>query len=777
MTIRIIRALGAALLVSASATSSMAEDAPTPTASGQADASAFEEIVVTARRRSERIEKVPVSITAFSKDELAAHEIRTEADLQASVPGLTIRQTVSQNQLNYSIRGQSIDAYSGSAPGVLPYIDELQVSANTATSFYDLESVQILKGPQGTLFGRNATGGAVLYQTVRPHDDFEGYISAGAGNYGAKSLEGAINLPLATDKALIRVAGTYVESDGYVHNLYNNSWLGGQNVLSGRATLLLKPIDDLASTTTGQFGDYGGTNTPSELYSANACGSTNNGIVLLSAVACLYDPAFPGFAAFLATHPKAYPGGVTAFVDYQRSLGPWRADVDFPARHSAQSGFIVNNTTYDLTSEITIKNILGVTRSRSAEQNDFDGTPYPIFAAGSTANPRAEIFNTDQFSDELQLQGKAFDDDLTYIVGAYYGYQHDQSDYPLFAFDLAPVIPGTPFRYHWEVTDRTRAGFTQATYKLGGGFSITGGFRYTRDTVDIGELNQSIFAGAPVEHIGSSKPSWTAGLEYQATPELMLYATTRGSWRSGGFNGTSPPVPAYASGGGNVFKPETTRDVEIGAKYAGDMLDIPVRLNLSGYNQWVSDIQRTAYLILNGNPLAITVNVPEAEITGAEFNGEVKPFSALTIGGSLAYAYARYTSPMVSYFGNTLAFGPYGDTPRLSGTLFVQFTQELGADFGALIFRGDIYSQTAQYFSNLDRTINPGTKLPGYALANLRVDWSGVMARDVDISFYVRNLTDRRYWVGGIPQGADLGLNEASPGRPRMFGATVRYDF
>ncbi len=774
MSHRVCRAALAALLSSVSIRAVLAQQAAPPKTPV---AGTPEQIIVTARRRAEQIDKVPVAISALGRQQLAAQGVRTEADLQRAVPGLTIRQTVSQNQLSYSIRGQSVDAFSGSAPGVLPYIDEVQVASNTSTAFYDLDSIQVLKGPQGTLFGRNATGGAVLYQTARPAQTLSGYLTTGYGNYNSKFVEGAVNVPVVPQTVLLRLAGTLIGDGGYVHNLYNNSWLGGQDVQSGRATLVVKPFEGLTNTFTGQYGYYGGTNSPTQLYSANACGSTNAGIVLLSTTACLYNPAFPYFPAFLAAHPGAYPGGIEGFLAYQKSLGPWQADTDFPSGHKAHAGFISNSTVWDLSADLTFKNVLGATHSTSAEQNDFDGTPYPIFAAGSETHPQAELFATDQLSDEVQAQGKALGDNLTYITGFYVSHERDTFNYPLVAFDLSPAIPGTPVHYHWETNDDSLAAYAQATYKLGGGFSITGGARYTDEMVDISQLGGSIFTGAPAEHAHADKPSWTASLDYQFSPQLLLYVTTRGSWRSGGFNGTSPPVDALAARGGNVFQPETTEDVEIGAKYDGRIDDMPVRVELAAYNQWVNNVQRTAYLILDGNPLSITVNVPREQVSGMELSGNLRPFPWLQLGANLTYSYARFTDPTVTFFGNTLNFGPVADTPRLSGSVFDQITLPVPDRFGEVLFRTDVYAQSLDYFSNLNSTINPGTQLPGYVLVDLRLDWNHMMGSSLSASVYARNVGDARYYVGGIPQGADLGLNQASPGRPRMYGGQVRYDF
>jgi iron complex outermembrane receptor protein len=761
-------------------------DDPAPSSGANAVASAaasdngensLDTIVVTARRRDESLERVPVAISALSEQQLQEQQIHTESDLQAATPGLTIRETSSQNQFNYSIRGQSVDAFSGSSPGVLPYVDDLQVSSSTAGAFFDLQSVQVVKGPQGTLFGRNATGGAVLYETQKPTDQLGGYISGELGNFDTREVEGAFNVPLLSDKVLLRISGLTDSSRGYVHNLYDGAWLGGDDKSVGRVSLTVKPIDGLVSTTTYQYGHVGGSNVPTELYSANACGSTNNGSALFAASACLYNPAFPGWDAFLAAHPKAFPGGVSAFVGYQQSIGPWNTSLDSPLGHDSHAEYLVNTTAYDVTPQMTIKNIVGFTASHSAEQTDFDGTNYPIFGEGTPADPSAEFFRTNQFSDELHLQGKALDSRLDYIVGAYGSFERDEDNFPLFAFDVEPAVPATQFHYHWRIDDQSRAVFTQETYDMGSGFSVTGGFRQTWETTGIRQLDGSVFAGAPSEQQSAAKPSWTIDLDYQVTKQLMFYAATRGSWRTGGYNGTAPAFDAYASGGGNKFRPETTRDVEVGMKYSGVVAEVPVRLNVAVYDQWVDDIQRTAYLILNGSPLAITVNVPTAEITGAEADGEIRPANWLLLGASVSYSDARYTNNSVSYFSDTLRFGPYADTPRWTGNVFGEAREPLPGTLGELALRADYYLQSTQLFSNLEATINPGTELPSYHLLNMSLTWDKIGATGLQASLYGRNLTNEQYYVGGIPQGADLGLNQAIPGKPRMYGIELRYSF
>ena len=161
----------------------------------EAKSPASEEIVVTAQRRAGTLERTPVAISVLTGDTLAKRAIVTESDLQIATPGLTVRAGQNSNQLNYALRGQSLDAFSDTRPGVLPYFDEIQLDGvgGGSSAFYDLQSVQVLKGPQGTLFGRNSTGGAVLFTSVRPTDTFGGYITGRLGNYNLRQIEGAIN--------------------------------------------------------------------------------------------------------------------------------------------------------------------------------------------------------------------------------------------------------------------------------------------------------------------------------------------------------------------------------------------------------------------------------------------------------------------------------------------------------------------------------------------------------------------------------------------------------
>ncbi|MBW8754117.1 MAG: TonB-dependent receptor [Sphingomonadales bacterium] len=756
--------------------------APAVYAQERAETSASnDEIIVTARRRDENIEKVPIAITAISGADLAKRAITNENDLQAAVPGLVIRQNGGVHAFNYSIRGQSVDTFTNSPPSVLPYVNEVQIVTHSASTFYDMAGIQVLKGPQGTLFGRNATGGAVLYSTAKPTGEFGGYIQGRYGSFDGRNVQGAVNLPLG-DVAALRVAGSYTGGGAFVRDYFINRKYGDLDQKSVRVSLKLTPTAGLTNTTVFQYTDEDGTNTPYELWSVNAqpCVSAAD----FTTAYCLLNRATsPGLVAYLAAHPAVFQGGLTPAVAEQRRVGPWVSLSSADPYHKARSTYAINTTELQLGSDVRLKNIFGYNLAKSDDGYDYDGSPYHFFETQGTltANEVKTIptngfrLNTRQISDELQLQGKAIDGRLDYVIGAYYLHQRDRTvsnltfGHPIFVF---------PFIYTAQISTESIAGFAQGSFKVTDRLSLTGGFRYTHDKTEIFQLPGSAFLPffPGTEKTSASKPSWTVSLDYQATPELLVYVAHRGSWRAGGYNYSVTPLNVTAANGGNLFLPETTQDIEGGIKYSGNGLGVPVTFNADVYNQWVKNIQRSAYILTVNGVSLLTVNVPKAQITGAEFDFSVRPTEYLQFGASGNYTNARYTKNAVTVLGSTINYGPFADVPKWSGTLFAELGVPLG-DAGKLTLRGDAYGQTEMNFSNVGNTVNPNTTLPGYALINARLTWSEIMGTKLSASAFVRNLGNRRYFSGGNAASNGGNTNVVNPGLPRMWGGELRFEF
>jgi iron complex outermembrane receptor protein len=761
----------------------------------------LETVIVTARRREENLERVPASITALNSQQLAEQGIVSEADLQAAVPGLTVRQTQGSNSLTFAIRGQTIDAFTGSKTAVIPYFDEVQLNTGGASTFFDLESIQVLKGPQGTLFGRNATGGAVLYTSIKPKNDLEGYATVRAGAYGLVEGLGAINIPLISDKVLLRVAGDVIHQDGYQHNLFNGKYQGEINRQNGRVSLLVRPIEGLENSLVVDIDHSGGNSTATRLSAVNRVNPTTFACVNPKVATCASDLLFsplvdniyaPGtWAAYVAAHPYVNPNGIAAYLEQNASqLGFLQADDASPVFHNEQDYFLANTTTYEFDEDLRLKNIFGVSDANTHDLGSSVGAPYLVFTSENLATgERGNHVEALTFSDELQLQGKTLDRALTYIIGAYYQSEDTKTLFPQVYFDLSPLGPPSNVDNHFEIKDRSPALFAQGTYDFTSlglkGLSFTGGFRYTWETTDITQLSGSVFLSDPAQAAYQStrysNPGWTLGLSYQATDELMLYVEGRRSWRAGGFNGTAPPFVSGIASITNLFKPESTIDAEIGAKYSGSVLDHPLRFNLALYDQWIDNVQRAEFPVPPGRAqsIAYTVNVPKAEVSGVELDAAFKPISWLEIGVTGDLTDARFLSghDQAVVFGTLYTFGPYADAPKATGSVYANVLLPAPSDWGSMNFRADLFAQKYMYFSNNNDSITPNTRIPGYALLNLRYDWKDLFGSKLSVAGYVRNVTDKEYYTGGFALTASLGVNSVAIGTPRMFGAEINYSF
>lgn len=744
----------------------------------------FEEILVTARRRTESVQDVPVAVSALSASALQARGVHTEADLQTAIPGLIVRSGNNNNQLNYVIRGESVDAYSGSPPGVQPYINDVPFPVMASTPFYDLANVQAVKGPQGTLFGRNSTGGAVLFQTQEPDKDFGGYASIQYGNFDRLITEGALNLPISGDSILLRVAGTVTSGGAFVRNLYDNSMLGNKNERSGRATLELRPFDGLSNVTMVQIGKTKGTNAPNTAYFTIPCGDPSG------FNSCQYSPANQPFFSDLlagrivANYPNGfvYPGGFESLPEFQRSQGDHVVNQNADFGHRARSEMVVNKTTFELTDDISIKNIFGYSFSRNQINYDTDYSPYPIMQQYAPAavltgeDLPVETSATKTYSNELQLQGRTGDGRLTYLLGFFYIDSKENYYSPLWIGALNASVA-----YNAATGNKSTAVFAQATYKVTDQLNLTLGGRYTWEKINMVQGALSIFGAGQPQSVKQSDPSWTATLDYRITPDLMVYLSSRGSWRRGGFNPFNPPTPrpltAAEDPGGNFFLPEKVRDVEGGVKYEGRAGDMPVRANLAVYNAWITDIQKTAYVVIAGTASSATINVPKTRIRGFEADVSLRPADWLTLAGSATYTDAKFTRNESRLFGNPVFYGPFGDVPKFAGTFSADASLPLPGNAGELNYHVDVYHQSSFYFSNLGGTIQPGTQLPAYTLVNMRLDWANMFDSRVKASLFVKNLTDKLYYTGGSAGAQNFSVESAGFGSPRTYGVALRVDF
>ena len=721
-------------------------------------ATTIEEVTVTARRKDESLSEVPISISAIGSEQLEDRQIKTDADLQYAVPGLTIRQTQGNNSLTYSIRGQTADTFSGSPSAVVTYFNDVPLTIASSSSLYDLESVQVLKGPQGTLFGRNATGGAVLFNSAKPTNTTEGIMTARVGNFETLEFDGMVNLPLIEDTLLFRAALNSTHKQGYIKNLFNGDDLGDIDRTSGRLSLAWLPTERLENLLVGQYSTIKGTNTgasyPYSIYDSN-CNILNCGAQDLS-----------------------------YYVDEQKLLGPYKTQHPWTAEHRGTDWIVTNTTTYDLTDTLILKNILGVSHADTDSEQPQLGIPFAtILTANINTGESGNETDADSLSNEIQLQGISFSGTLNWIVGAFIQNYQVDTLWPQTYFESPDFALTNSFR----IRNQSRAIYAQGTYDLQGmtgveGLRLTTGARYTHEKVQIQQLPEATYTyGAPDQKETFSDPSWDVGLEYQATDELLTYIKTRGSFRSGGFNGAAEPLDASATEGGNKFESEHVKDVEGGVKFQGDVAGRPTTFNVAIYKAWIEDVQRVEFPDPDGTgplrSIAVTANVPKTTVQGIELDATTLLTDWMEFGFAIAYTDAEFTDGNINLFGQPYSYGPVGDTPETSGSVYAVFDLPIDPQLGEMSLRTEVYAQSAQYFSNAADTIAPGTKLPGYELLNARLHWSNIMDSQFSAAVYGKNLTDEEYFVGGMTLAAALGHNAAAVGEPRTFGAELSYEF
>jgi iron complex outermembrane receptor protein len=762
-------------------------------AAAEAGAIGGDEIIVTAQRRDTSLQKTPVAVSVLSGESLSERAITTESDLQMTTPGLTVRASQNSNQLNYAIRGQNLDAFSNTRPGVLPYFNEIQVGGGGgASAFYDLQSVQVLKGPQGTLFGRNATGGAVLFTSARPKEEFGGYVDARVGNYDLRQVEGAINVPLAGGKVLTRFAGFYQKRDGYQINLFRNERAGNVDRFGLRGSVLIKLSEGVTNETTVDYLHSDGNNNIGGIFSLNPSGLVPVSLLTNFGDAGTFDfligaftgqgPVTGSAAAYRAANPRLDPGGINSYINTQRARGPYQVESDGPNDYRGRNLIISNVTTIELSSSAKLKNIFGYTHLKNDVYGDIDGLPYGIDDNGLLGRRD----NTTQVSNELQILGKTIDNKLDYVAGLYFSSEKNVNitGSDLFQFPLIRTIQNNTA----ETGSKTYAAYAQGTYDLSAatgieGLGITAGIRYTSEKLRIQMLPDDLSFNDPPAvraryQFNQSKRynnlSWTLGLQDQVNSNLLIYAVTRRSYRNGGYNGVVRPVPGLGNNGGNGYDVETVTDAELGVKLRGTG---PTRftMNFAVYHDWVRNAQRVAYTLVGGSPAAVTVNVPKSRIQGFELDGTIDPATWLSLGAAVTYTDAKFTDNRVSVSGGApVAFGTYPDAAKWSGSVFAVVKAPVGPSMEASL-RGDVYAQTETFFSSTGN-LNPGTVLPKYELVNLRFALENKDA-GWTIAALVKNVFDKTYYVGGVALGELFQFNTAVPGDPRTYMVNARFNF
>jgi iron complex outermembrane receptor protein len=780
----------------------LALPATTMAAAPEKPSAKLDEVTVTARRREESAQETPVALSVLNAEQLYAAGIKEIRDLTAAVPGVNMTVSGGGNNTVFSIRGRSRSVIGSAQPSVATYVNEVPLSVwGASIPTYDVASIQVLKGPQGTLFGRNTTTGAVLLSTTQPTHTFEGYLQATLGNYKLQQYEGAINIPLLQDKIALRVAGQTADRDGYTKNLsqpgrdFDN--LNRQNY---RLSLLLEPFDGLKNVT---------------VYERNDQDEVGVGVVLNKHYGGAVDtvPYYNGsFLGFLPTAPFVIPCNGNPMCDIsvatarQENAGPRKVwtDLKDPYYKGKQTAWS-NTTTLDI-GPVTLKNIFGYREVYFHNLSDIDGTDMPMINAEN-------LVNVKQTTEEFQASGKAFNDDLNYIAGYFYadGAPDGDNRLPIQLF----AAPGTPFTstlgapyngafgagdyYH----DTSNAFFAQIGYKLGGlseslsKFSVDVGVRHTKDEQSVcsagnliaGNIFPQSAAQDPITETQckggqgtqskteSSKTTYTFGINYQAADNLLIYGVTRTGYRAGGIN-----TPKFAANFAQFqnYEPEEVQDFELGLKSDWRYADMTGRFNIAVFKSKFDKIQAGIAVSPNldgdNNPSNdpansnVFINGGKATVNGVEAEAAVIPMDNLELSISGAYLDNKIDSissalPVTEEAIKSFVFLA---SPRYSYNLAATYTLPL-AELGDIRF-------SAKYFRISD--VQYGTVTgPAYERSDLRVDWLDIAQSGVDVGAFVNNVFDKEAIVAPASSSTGLGTNSALYNEPRMFGVQARYKF
>ena len=796
---------GSALLA-ALPTSAFAQEAQTASANQGAD------IIVTAQRRDESLSKTPVAVQIIGADQLQKAQVKTQDDLRVALPGLQIRSGVDSTELNFAVRGQSKDPLTESAPGVLPYFNEVPLGGGKidASLFYDLQSVQALKGPQGTLFGRSAVGGAVLYTTAKPQKDFGGFVDGSIGDHALYSADGAVNLPIVADTLLLRVAGAYRERHGFQFNDFpgNVGRLGDTRKYGIRSSVTLNLdrfhndlVVDYQHTKGAEFNSvisglipFTGVGAPFVPTALLYGGITNpvaraTGIFLVGAFTGAPPAASAAYYdAYFAPGTGHNPGGLSQELIDQQARGPYRVHLDGRPKYNGHGTIATNTSTFELNDDTRIKNIFGYTNTYYLAGYDSDGTGFglgndylrKILNGGTVDGGNSERYR--QVSEELQLQGSLFSDRLNYTTGVYF------SDERRKFFNLQPffdiLFGGQTQTNSYRINNREYAGYGQGTYKLNdSGLSVTAGLRYSSDRVQKILLPDDSFAVKnPIAPAGFSydqkatynRLSYQFGIQDQVNSNLLIYAVTRRAYKAGGYNGTIAPKVGTAAIAGDTFIAEKVSDVEVGTKFQGRIGGMPTRLTVTGYYDWIDNSQRLAFTLANGNPSSLTVNVPKGKFYGVELEGVIQPARWLSLGGNFDYIHATFSATPVLANGDSQIYDQVPDTPKYVAAAFADVTVPFTNDLSVLA-HADVYHQSVSY-TTARSLANDGATLSQYTLANFRL---GVQneTKGWSLTANLKNAFDKRYYTGGLATGEIFQVQILVPAEPRTFSVDARFKF
>lgn len=745
----------------------------------------IEEITVTAQKREESVQSVPISIVAITGAQLERSAVTDILGIAGRTPTLQYSQAGGEAQIYIRGVGSNLLAV-GSDPSVAIHLDGVYLGRPNMglNQFLDVERVEVLRGPQGTLYGRNATGGSINIVSRMPTDDYEGYVVAGAGSDNRVEVKGAVGGPIS-DKLSFRAAARYENDDGYVEDLdpAGANELDNVDMLAGRAALRLQATDAFRATAILDWSDFENGNTairPNDNLGAAARAGARPTTSILQE----YNN--------LPTFMKWNTGGPTLDIDWE------------------------------LSDSVALKSITSYKQFEMDFYFNTDGTEIPVTRT-------TETFDTEQFSQELRLTSQG-DGALQWILGAYYLNEDKDGALGLVRENLRNAVTGAPLPlgvFIIPATNKTDAyaAFAQASYNVTEDIKLTAGIRYSDEkkkdtnrqynifvgpTATAAQVQDGLFGGLNLANFTPAltridSKSWDAvtpkfGIDWQATEDVLVYASATRGFKSGGYNDYQPSNP--------VFNPEYIWSYEAGVK--SDLADGKLRLNAAAFYYDYSDLQVTTFL----NSLTLVANAAQAKVKGLDLEMVAQPQEPVTLGASVSLLDAEYDSFNVPYgvcsplvladptcAGRTAGQVRFvnadgnrlNNAPKVKGNAFIEYAHDMGS-MGTLTFFGQA-SYTDRIFFNAANDRNASQK--SYTLVDGRITWAPE-AGNFEVSVFGKNLWDKEYFHNivqftstsltppatalpgpGVPVTDPFSIGHALgyPAPGRQWGIEARYKF
>ena len=723
------------------ATSSAAFGAPQPKDNSGILGATIETVTVTARKRKELLQYVPVSVTAFTGSALEAKSANTILDLSRFVPNVEInngRADGGGSSISAYIRGiGQQDFLFPTDPGVGIYIDDVYMARTIGVpmDLSDVNRVEVLRGPQGTLYGENTIGGAIRIITLKPTLEGAptGQIEATVGQFNRTDVKGYVLFPIIEGKLGAKISVASLHRDGFGERLLTGQKLGDEGRIVTRGALRWTPSNNIDIELEGTY---------QHQRQSGPVGNIVNRIPSDVALPAFLDPYAPAGAATV-TFDQLYndvvvPGlnaqlGLPANSRYDSrwmSSNPYNSNGTALSRDNNDVWSLALTADWDISEQAHLKSITAFRHFTADFARDGDHTPYPIVA---THNRDAD----QQLSQEFQLGGTAFGDRLNWLVGAFYMNEQARDDNSVHMFSGlfeaytplfgAPGASTLSFDYgpHNKLKDQSWAVFSQENFKLTDQLSLTAGVRFGREKKKYHQVHQLLDVTAATAAASGAYPSCNAtmppdatalficprtmeaswdsftpkvSLDYKPTSDLMVYAGYAKGFKGGGWS----PRPTQENDTTLPYGPEKLDQFEVGVK--SEWFDHKLVANLAGFYGTYRDIQVTTIgSSSSGALLLLTRNVGTAEIYGLEGEIEARPMPGLDLNASLGYLHSRWKSfneagcnPAVyaasngTYCDASLSLKNHlVDSPTWTVNLSAQYAFALENQLGNLILRGD----------------------------------------------------------------------------------------